>query len=482
MRRMIGFIAILFLCLAPVSSWARGGGGCIVEGSPVLTPNGVVAIEKLNKGDPVWSVKEGRLERAQVQTLTRVEPGEYLEISAAGRKLEVTPEHPMMVARGEYRLAGLLRAGDTVYLAQDGMLVAAKIQSVRRFAAKQPAYNLLVSPGGTFIIAGVVVHNKGCFLPDSRILRADGTELMISAVRPGDELLAFKDEGRMVRTKVREVIVHEVDEYILLKTDQITLRVTAEHPFYVGKGTYKTIEALKEGDFVFAWDGRWLSEQPIVSLQRVHERVRVYNLQNDHPNTFFAGRIAVHNKGGGGGCFPAGTKVATPNGSVDIETLAAGDEVIAVTHDGDTLHTKVKSLFVSRNEVLKVETGGGMLAATDEHPVSLGEDRFRAAGNLRPGDRIVNWKGGRLVSKTVRKIYPVAGEEMVFNLQVGAPHTFVAEGVVVHNKGGGSSHSSSSRSSSSRGGGSAGDRVLFVFMGVFIIVFFLIFLCHMESQ
>ena len=142
--------------------------------------------------------------------------------------------------------------------------------------------------------------------------------------------------------------VYEVDEYILLKTDQTTLRVTAEHPFYVGKGTYKTVEALKEGDVVFAWDGKWLSEQRIVSLQRVHERVQVYNLQNDHPNTFFAGRIAVHNKGGGG-CFPAGTKVATPNGPVAIETLAAGDEVLAVTHDGVTVRTTVKSIFISKN-------------------------------------------------------------------------------------------------------------------------------------
>ena len=135
----------------------------------------------------------------------------------------------------------------------------------------------------------------------------------------------------MVRTRVREIIRLEVDEYVLLKTDRTTLRVTAEHPFYIGRGVYKTVDVLKEGDTVLAWDGQWFSDQRIVSLQRVHEHVHVYNLQNDHPNTFFAGRIAVHNKGGGGGCFPAGTKVATPNGPVPIETLAAGDEVLAVT-------------------------------------------------------------------------------------------------------------------------------------------------------
>ena len=487
MKRVIGWVSILILFLGPVSSWARGGGGCIVEGTPVWTPNGDVAIERLKRGDSVWSVKEGNLREARVQGLTRVQPEEVLEVLTADARLEVTSEHPLMVAPGEYRLAGHLKAGDIIYVAHAGWLEEAAIVTVRRKEAKQPAYNLLVSPGGTFVTAGVVVHNKGCFLPDSQILRADGTESMISAVRPGDELLAFNDLGRMVRTKVRDIIRHEVDEYILLKTDQTTLQVTAEHPFYVGKGTYKTVEALKEGDTVFAWDGKWLSGQRIVSLQRVHERVQVYNLQNDHPNTFFAGRIAVHNKGGGGGCFPAGTKVATPNGPTAIETLTSGDEVLAVTHEGVTLRTTVKTIFISKNQVLKIKTSGGILSATDEHPVSLGGGRFRRAGDLRPGDHIVRWKDGRLVAKTVRKVSRIEGEGLVFNLQVDEPRTFVAEGMVVHNKGGGGSsgsRSSSSRSSSRSSGSGSSDNFWIVFMVLFIFipVFLIIFMAFWRSR
>ena len=481
--RKVASLAIMFLFfLVPTSSWARGGGGCLVEGTQVATPNGIVAIEKLKKGDPVWSLTDGKFERAKVQALMAVQPEEYLEISTFGSRLDVTPEHLIMVAQGEYRLAGLLQVGDTVYLIQDGMLDVSKVQSIHRIAAKRPAYNLLVSPGGTFVTEGIVVHNKGCFLPDSQILRGDGTESLISAVKPGDELLAFKPEGRMVRTKVREIIRLEVDEYILLKTDQTTLRVTPEHPFYVGKGTYKTVEALKEGDVVFAWDGKWISEQRIVSLQRVHERVQVYNLQNDHPNTFFAGRIAVHNKGGGGGgCFPAGTKVSTPDGPVAIETLAAGDEVLAVTNDGVTVRTPVKNIFISKNQVMKVETSGGTLAVTEEHPISLGEGRFRSAGDLRPGDRIMNWKGGRLVAKAVRKLSFAGDAELVFNLQVEEPNTFVAQGVVVHNKGGSSSSSSSSRSSSGSGG-DAGSIIFFIIFGLMCLPFLIIFIAMLRGK
>ncbi|MCK7481444.1 MAG: hypothetical protein M0C28_32895 [Candidatus Moduliflexus flocculans] len=46
-----------------------------------------------------------------------------------------------------------------------GELNAVPIRSIRHVRDDQPAYNLLVMPGGTFIPAEIVVHNKGCFLP-----------------------------------------------------------------------------------------------------------------------------------------------------------------------------------------------------------------------------------------------------------------------------------------------------------------------------
>ena len=434
MRWVIWSAVMLFLCLAPELSWARGGGGCLAEGTRVLTPEGAVAIEKLKKGDAVWSIIDGKFQRAEIQALIKVEPEEYLEVSTGDARLEVTPEHPMMVARGEYRLASRIQVRDTVCLVQNGKLHEFEVRSIRRISAKRPAYNLLVFPGGTFITERFVLHNKGCFLHDSQILMSDGHESPIRAIRQGDEVLAFTPEGRMVRTRVREIIRHEADEYILLKTDRATLRVTKEHPFYVGRGTFKTVEALKEGDLVFAWDGQWLTEQRIISLERIREQVQVFNLQTDHPNTFFAGQIAVHNKGG---CFPAGTRIATPKGPVAIESLASGDEVLAVTGDGFTVRSTVKTVFMSKETMVRIKTNGGDLVTTAEHPVSLKEGMFKQARDLHPGDRILKWKNGRLTAKTVRKVLLTEDEGLVFDLQVGEPHTYVAEEIVVHNKGGG---------------------------------------------
>ena len=91
-------------------------------------------------------------------------------MSAGGTRVRVTPEHPIMVAPGTYRQAGFLFPGDLVFLFRAGALKAEAIQSIHRLPGKRPAYNLLVSPGGTFISGDLVLHNKGCFLPDSPIL------------------------------------------------------------------------------------------------------------------------------------------------------------------------------------------------------------------------------------------------------------------------------------------------------------------------
>src|SRR5579871_6794362 len=269
MKRFVPLALTLFLGATAV--FARGGGGCFEEGTLVLTPNGEVPIEQLRVGDLVIG--------GRVEAITCVEPMEYLEIENG---VHVTAEHPFEIAPGIFRRADLV------------------FSNARRVAAIRPAYNLLISPGGVYIAGGFVVHNKGCFLPDTPILRADGTTVAIRNVKPGDALLAFTSDGAIVHTRVHNIITYEVDEYLEVATERTLLRVTVEHPFYVGNGTFKTLEALHVGDVVYAYGGQGLSPQAILSIAHIHAPTRVYNLQTDEPNTFFANSVAVHNKGGGG--------------------------------------------------------------------------------------------------------------------------------------------------------------------------------------
>ncbi len=132
MKKIVLLMLAIGAFLLPSLSWARGGGGCLVEGTPVLTPSGPVAIERLHAGDRVWSLQEGILRESQVYVQTEIVAQEILEISAGGEKLRLTPEHPVMTGTGEYRMANRLKTGDTVYLVRDGFLKSLPIQSLHR--------------------------------------------------------------------------------------------------------------------------------------------------------------------------------------------------------------------------------------------------------------------------------------------------------------------------------------------------------------
>ena len=487
MQGLAWLLAVLLMALAPGTTWARGGGGCLAEGTLIRTPGGWATIESLQEGDLVWGVSGRKLQLARVEAVTKIEVEAYLEMAVGETMLLITKEHPVMVAQGEFRSAGQLREGDRVITANGDRLREKVVEAVRRYEADRPAYNLMVNPGGTFIPEGVVVHNKGCFLPENLVLRADGSEVPISTIRAGDILLAFTAEGAIVRTQVHHTLRTEVEQYVILRTDRQILRVTADHPFYVGEGTFKTLEALQVGDRVIAWDGKTLAPQKILSMEMISEQTPVYNLQTDSPHTFFVGHLAVHNKGGGGGCFPPGTLIATPQGQVPVESLIPGTLIQAVTADGQQVSATVKALLLARNTLLSVETRHGLLQASPEHPISDPSGNFRPLEKFHRGDRLLRWEGGRLVTDRVRRISRAADETLVYNLQVDEPHTFLASGFVVHNKGGSSSSSSSYHSSSSSSGSSSSeDDTLEIIIGfaVFIvaIILFISFLAFFVGR
>jgi hypothetical protein len=258
-------------------------------------------VENLKPGDAVLSFSDGRVLAAEVQAVFVVEADAYFEIAAGGHVLRLTGEHPVATAPGVFRIASSLHAGDRILAGGQNAVAGVAVDSVKRLPAKAPAYNLLVAPGGTYLANGIVVHNKGCFLPETLVRKEDGSEVPISSVCPADRLLTFTIAGEAVSARVRSVVAREVDEYKVVKTRNIAVHVTAEHPFYVGNGTFKTLEVLNVGDCIFALDGQRLSPQPIESIATVREKVFVYNLHTDAPNTFLANGFLVHNKGGGGG-------------------------------------------------------------------------------------------------------------------------------------------------------------------------------------
>lgn len=302
----------------------------------------------------------------------------------------------------------------------------------------------------------------GCFLGETPVTLADGTFSPISRLKPGQPLLALSPDGRVTTSTVQNVIVHEVDEYLLVSTGRTLLGVTAEHPFYVGNGIFQTIGSLHAGDRIFTCEAGALSPQAIVSIARIEARATVYDLQTDEPNTFFASGVAVHNKGGGGGgCFPAGTAISTPSGPVAIQCISPGQAVLAIDEAGLPVTAVVEAVYSTTSSLLVLETESNALRTTAEHPVLLAEGGFCMAGDLRPGMKIARWTGSQVQPAVLHKIIVFDDDEPVFNLRVAGPHTFIADGFVVHNKGGGGGggfHSSGGGGFHSSGGYRYGGR------------------------
>jgi len=294
-------LAAALLVAAASHAYARGGGGCLREGTRVETPRGAVAIERLSAGDPVVVFEKGGFREGRVVATTRIEAGETIELSFPGGAVLATATHPFATGTGVFRAAGGIQPGDFLLLRDGDGFRRIPVLSVRRIPGEAVAYDLLVERGGVFLASGVLVHNKGCFLPDTPILLPGGRSKPIREIGPGDRVLAFQEDGTVVDSLVREIHSVEADGHYAITTSRSELRATAGHPFLAGGGTYKTVEALAEGDTVYAFDGRRLSPQTIRKIVEVPGKVRAYNLRTDPPNTFFASGVAVHNKGGGGG-------------------------------------------------------------------------------------------------------------------------------------------------------------------------------------
>jgi predicted lipid-binding transport protein (Tim44 family) len=277
----------------------------------------------------------------------------------------------------------------------------------------------------------------GCFLRDTPIAMADGTSKPIGSVKAGDLLLTCALDGSVAKSRVQDIYSLEVDGYLEVTVGSIILKVTPEHPFFVGDGAFRTALSLSPGDTVYAFDGRALRPQSIASIRRVDSRAMVFNLSAESPNTFLANGFLVHNKGGG--CFLGNTPILMADGSAkEIQSVRIGDTLLTSSPDGTAVPSRVREIFnLDVHEYLEVDIGGIVLRVTAEHPFFVGDGQFKTIGSLKPGDAVYTFDGLALSLRRIASIKPVTAKAIVFNLSADNPNTFVAGGMLVHNKGGG---------------------------------------------
>jgi predicted phage tail protein len=161
---------------------------------------------------------------------------------------------------------------------------------------------------------------------------------------------------------------------------------------------------------------------------------------------------------GGGGCFTYDTLVRTPDGDVSIATIKAGDTVIAFDDTGALHEASVLAIHVHENhEVFRYNLWGSRyIDATPNHWVLNQFNTFVEISTLSLDDCFVDVNNHLRPYKGCAKLPNTS----VYNLTVDKYHTFIANGVRVHNAGLGADTVVGSGGGDGKGrGGGGGTRV-----------------------
>ena len=146
----------------------------------------------------------------------------------------------------------------------------------------------------------------GCFVAGTEVLTPSGLQASINQLQLGDSVMAFDSEGTLQPATVRGCMSFLSDNhYVVTLSNGSVMHVTGQHPICIAANTFCRADKLSVGHRVMvkAAHGNLLQYADVTSVQAVADNTVVYNLSTVPHHTFFAADVAVHNKGGGGGCF-----------------------------------------------------------------------------------------------------------------------------------------------------------------------------------
>jgi hypothetical protein len=181
---------------------------------------------------------------------------------------------------------------------------------------------------------------------------------------------------------------------------------------------------------------RWLGDKPIRRVQYVRHlpgfsEADLTRLQKVFPEAEFAEPLMepCHP-----GCFPAGTLVDTPRGALPIEGLQTGETVTVVDSHGNASTDTIRSVFTTTNRMWEVRTDQGTITTTETQPLCREAAEPERAGELRPGDVLLQFDGGLFRPAVVEDVTATEQTCRVFNLVLDDADVYVAGGFLARSK------------------------------------------------
>lgn len=136
------------------------------------------------------------------------------------------------------------------------------------------------------------------------------------------------------------------------------------------------------------------------------------------------------------GCFSGDTLVSTRDGLKRIDTIKEGDYVLSKDVNSGTIDYKeVKKVYIkSTYEFIHLKLDGEEIRSTSSHLFFTDSGWWKAAENLKPGDKILNSKG-ELKKLLATRVDTLQQPEKIYNLNVDGFHTYFVgiQELLVHN-------------------------------------------------
>lgn len=133
----------------------------------------------------------------------------------------------------------------------------------------------------------------------------------------------------------------------------------------------------------------------------------------------------------GSACFLSGTIISTLTGNKKIEKIEIGDNILSYDN-GIITRSNVLRMFNNEHyEYYTIKTQKKKIVkVTSEHQFLLSSNEFLKVCELKVGNKLITFDGeDEIITITKRK-----RRINIFNFEVSEPHTYFANGFVVHNK------------------------------------------------